>query len=373
MSHTTRRACASLLAIASILAAAPALAEDQGAAGSDHPAIIVSAKDPGENLPDYAGSGVGIDAAELKARQFQDLSTLSYASPNVSLDAIGTFKGVANFSIRGLGVNSSIPSIDPAVGLFVDGVYIGINAGTVFDALDVEQVDILRGPQGVAFGRNTTGGAVMVKTGDPTWQWQGHARVGYEGPVDSGRGAGMVTARAVISGPLSDKFAIRLGALHSSDAGYFKNLYDGSNYGAADTTVLRGALTARATDRLTLTLKGEWNKSSGDGATTHNNGQHARDNFEISVDEPGFYRSESSFAVLRAEYELGHGRLINIFGWRNYDLSTRNDIDSSPVKLFHSDTATHQNQWSERTLLCGGLWRAGADQRRLHLPPEYRL
>lgn len=348
MSHRGLLTAASLAAISGAMAcAAPASAQEH--VGEDREVIVVSAKDPGLDLLDFAGSGVSIESAELEARQFQDISTLSYASPNVSLDAIGTFKGVANFAIRGLGINSSIPSIDPAVGLFVDGVYSGINAGSVFDMLDVERIDVLRGPQGVAFGRNTTGGAVLVKTADPTWNWEGHARIAFEGPVDSGRGAGMITARGVISGPLSDRVAIRLGALHSSDGGYFQNLFDGSDFGEAETTVLRGGLSIRASDRLTLLFKGEWTESSGDGAATHNNGQHPRDSFELAVDEPGFYRSEAAFAMLRADYELGAGVLTNVFGWRDYDLATRNDIDSSPLTLFHSDTGTRQEQWSNET------------------------
>lgn len=350
MSQGLIRATISITAIASAVAAMPALAQDSEAeiiiADRRIDTIVVTAKNPAAGLLDYAGSVTAIGAPELEARRLQDISTLSYASPNVSLDPIGTFKGVANFSIRGLGINSSIPSIDPAVGLFVDGVYSGINAGSVFDLLDVEQVDVLRGPQGVAFGRNTTGGAVLVRTADPSWEWEGHAKLALEGPVDSGRGDAMITARGVVSGPLSDSVAIRLGALHSSDGGYFKNLFDGSDFGASETTVLRGGLALRPTDRLTLTLKGEWTRSTGDGAVTRNNGQHPRDSFELSVNEPGFHRSEGAFAMLRAEYELGNGRLTNIFGWRNYDLSTRNDIDSSPATVFHSDTRTEQEQWS---------------------------
>src|SRR5690606_13182680 len=117
-----------------------------------------------------------------------------------------------------------------AVGLFVDGVYQGINAGTVFDMLDVEQVEVLRGPQGVAFGRNTTGGAVLVRTADPSFEWEGDARIAYEGPVDEGRGTGMLTASGVVSGPLSSAVAVRLGVLHSDDGGYFTNLFDGSDF-----------------------------------------------------------------------------------------------------------------------------------------------
>ncbi|MEZ5734333.1 MAG: TonB-dependent receptor [Novosphingobium sp.] len=341
-----------LLAGASLFATAPAHAQenadapDRQANGEDERIIVVSIKNPGPGVDDYPASVATIGSVELEQRQVQDLSSLTYVAPNVSIDPIGTFKGVANFSIRGLGINSSIPSIDPAVGLFIDGVYMGINAGTVFDLLDVERIDVLRGPQGVAFGRNTTGGAILVTTADPTWDWQGHADLSFETPVDGGRGAPMATARAIASGPLSHNVRIRLGVLHSDDGGYFKNAFNGSDFGASRTTVIRGALAIDATDRLFFTVKGEWTDSRGDGAATHNNGQNARNAFDLSVNQEGFYRSETGFAVLRADYELDIGVITNVFGWRNYKLSTRNDIDSTPETIFESDTGTRQEQWS---------------------------
>ncbi len=336
-----------LLAGASLAAATPAYGQNGTSEKVDEKRIIiVSIKNPGADVQDYPASVTTIDSADMKDRQVQDLSSLSYVAPNVSLDPIGTFKGVANFSIRGLGINSSIPSIDPAVGLFVDGVYLGINAGTVFDLLDVDRIELLRGPQGVSFGRNTTGGAVLVTTANPTWEWEGHAALALEGPVDGGRGAPMATARAVVSGPLQDNVAIRLGVLHSNDGGYFRNAFDGTDFGASATTVVRGAVIAEASDRLSLTIKGEYTDSHGDGATTHNNGLFSRNAFDLAVDQEGFYRSESKFAVVRADYELDIGVITNVFGWRDYDLSTRNDIDSSPEKIFESDTGTTQEQWS---------------------------
>ncbi len=308
--------------------------------------IIVSIKNPSADLDSYAGSATDIDVDDLDARNVTDLSSLSYVAPNVQLDPIGTFKGVANFSIRGLGINSSIPSIEPAVGLFVDGVYMGVNAGTVFDLVDVRSVELLRGPQGVAFGHNTTGGAVLINTADPSHEWLGHASLAFEGLVDEGRGGPMATGRAVVSGPLSDTLAVRLAVLHSTDAGYFRNQLTGADLGKSETTVVRGGLTFEASNRLTLTAKAELIDSHGDGAATHNNGLFPRDEFDLSINQPGFYRSENRFAVLRAEYELDTGVITNVAGWRKYNQRTRNDIDSSPAKLFESDTGTRQKQWS---------------------------
>ncbi|MCY4058778.1 MAG: Plug domain-containing protein, partial [Gammaproteobacteria bacterium] len=79
---------------------------------------------------------------ELSVRRVTDLEDLSYAMPNVALDGIGTGKGIANFSIRGIGVAGSIPSIDPTVGVFVDGVYLGVSYGVIMDMMDLEAVEV---------------------------------------------------------------------------------------------------------------------------------------------------------------------------------------------------------------------------------------
>ena len=74
---------------------------------------------------------------------------------------------IANFSIRGVGINDSIASVDPTVGVFVDGVYMGQISIVLFDTFDVESIEVLRGPQGTLFGRNVTGGAVLINTKKP--------------------------------------------------------------------------------------------------------------------------------------------------------------------------------------------------------------
>ena len=100
-----------------------------------------------------------IPAAEIEERHVRNLQDLTTASPNVTLTDLGTVQGFASFTIRGLGVNTTIPSMEPAVGVFVDGIYLGMSAGAVLGVIDIESIEILRGPQGLLFGRNTTGGA----------------------------------------------------------------------------------------------------------------------------------------------------------------------------------------------------------------------
>lgn len=309
--------------------------------------IVVTAtkKQDAENVQSVPQAITALNAASLDAMKVRDLQGLTHAAPGVSLDQVGTVRGTANFAIRGLGINSSIPSIDPTVGTFVDGVYIGVNSGVVFDVFDLDSVEILRGPQGILFGRNTTGGAVLVNTGNPTKDWRFTARIGADGPVDSGRGAWGMTGQAVVSGPLSDTVGMKLGVFHNSDGGYFRNRFNGGNLGKAETTALRAGLSWEV-GALTLVAKGELFDSRGDGAVTQNHGLFSRDGFDVSVNNEGFYDVRSWLGTLRADYDLGNGKVTNIFGYRHYKQTTDNDIDSTPATLFHSVTGLAQEQFS---------------------------
>ncbi|MEL0211028.1 MAG: TonB-dependent receptor plug domain-containing protein, partial [Novosphingobium sp.] len=303
--------------------------------------IIVTAtkKKDVENVQDVPVAITAFNAQSLQALQVRDIQTLTYSAPNVSLDQVGTSRGTANFSIRGLGVNSSIPSIDPTVGVFVDGVYIGVNNGIVFDVFDLGSVEVARGPQGILYGRNTTGGAVLINTGDPTSELRGNFRTFYEGPIDSGRGSGNFAAQAVVSGPLiKDVLNFKVGAYVNSDQGYFKNLFNGKDFGKAQTQILRGALEFLPSDAIRMVAKVEYFNSDGDGPAGQNHGLYKRDTFDFSIDNGGFYKNRTWFATHKTEIDVGDGKITNIFGFRDYDASTGGDIDAKPIFVFHSNT-----------------------------------
>jgi iron complex outermembrane receptor protein len=365
-----------LLASAATLTPFAAQAQDSGATTPEESASTLDAigeilvtgtkTRDAENVQDVALAVTAFNQDTLEAFKIRDIQGLTFQAPNVSLDQIGTSRGQANFSVRGLGINSSIPSVDPTVGVFVDGVYLGVNVGVVFDLFDLESVEILRGPQGVLFGRNVTGGAVVINTGNPTEDFRGKVRAAVDGPVDGGRGGANYTASAVISGPIvEDKLLFKLGAYYNKDEGYFRNLFDNSNHGAAETTILRGALEGRFGD-LTIRGKLDWFDSAGDGPSAQNRGRFRRDTFDFAIDEPGRYDSAIWTGSLTAEWDIGPGTLTNIFGYRHFDGFTRGDIDSSPVFIFHSDTRTLQEQYSNELryamsldgldLTFGGFW-----------------
>ena len=323
-------------------------------------------KKDAENVQDIPLAVTAFNAGTLEAFKIRDIAGLSFQAPSVSLDDVGTTRGAANFTIRGVGINSSIPSIDPTVGVFVDGVYLGINGGVVFDLFDLDSVEVLRGPQGVLFGRNVTGGAVVINTGNPTEDFRGKFRAAVDGPVDGGRGGANYTVSGVLSGPIvEDVLLFKVGAYYNKDEGYFTNLFDNSNHGAAETKILRGALEARL-GGLTLLGKLDYFESDGDGPSSQNRALFDRNSFDFSIDEPGNYANEIWTGSLTATVDIGAGTLTNVFGWRKYDATTLGDIDATPLFLFHSFTETAQEQFSNELryaisldsldLTVGGFW-----------------
>jgi len=304
--------------------------------------VIVTAtkKADGENVQDTNIAITAFGADQLEAFQVRDISGLSFKIPNVQLDEIGTTKGTANFSIRGLGVNSSIPSIDPAVGVFVDGVYLGINAGVVLDTFDLAGVETLRGPQGVLFGRNVTGGAVVINTGNPTDEFRFKGKLAAESGL---RGTGgNYYAQGVVSGPIGGGLKGKFGAYYNNDNGWFRNQFDGTSFvadpddgvdfGESETVILRGALEYDGVEGFNLLAKLEYGDTEGQGpaSQSHQNGSGVnsfatnilgdpaqtfdRNSFDFAVNTLGFTQNEWVSGSLRADIDVafGDGTITNI-------------------------------------------------------------
>ncbi len=355
--------CSTGLALSAV--SAPALAQDSETGGErqtsvsrvlDTVTVSATKKANVENVQNVPVAVTAFNSDTLEALKVRDLESLSYSAPNVALDDIGTSRGTANFSIRGLGINSSIPSIDPAVGVFVDGVYLGVNNGVVFDLFDLDSVEVLRGPQGLLFGRNTTGGAVLVNTGNPTDELEWKVRAAVEGPVDDDRGGPNSIIQGVVSGPLVEGVLNgKLGAYYNTDSGYFENKFNGDNQGEAQTSIVRGALEWFATEDVTFLAKGEVFQSRGDGPPAQNRAVYERGTFDLAVDNPGELDNETIFASLRTDIDVdfGNGTITNILGYRDYEATTDGDIDALPLFLFHSDTQLEQDQISNELRYAG--------------------
>jgi len=350
------------LSISSILLGltTPVLAQDQVESSASSvllEEVIVTARKREESAQNVPVAISAFGSQQLEALKIRDLGNLSVGIPNVAMDDIATTPGTANFSIRGLGINSSIPSIDPTVGVFIDGVYIGQNAGVVVDMFDIASIEVLRGPQGTLFGRNVTGGAVLINTKRPGDELEFSARLATEGNPN-GDGGMNTYVMASVGGPLGDSFAARVSVYQNTDDGWFVNQFDGKNFGESDTTIFRPVLTWQNNDNVDMTLRWEHMESDGDGppSQSHTNGSGVpsfwtnfdRDSFDFAIDNGGFFDIENDLVIWETNIDVnfGNGTITNIFGWRDYVSNGSSDIDSVPQSFFHADFWSNAEQYS---------------------------
>ncbi len=338
--------------------AAPALAQSATEALQERIVITARKRSDAEDAQDVPLAVTAFDASQLDAIQVRDLGDLSFSVPNVVLEDIGTLRGTANFVIRGLGVNSSIPSIDPAVSVIRDGVVLGSNVGVVLDIFDLQSVEVLRGPQGVLFGRNATGGAVVLNSRAPTYEFEAGGRVAVESAF---QGTGINSFyQGYVSGPLvEDRLLFKVSAYYNNDDGYFENQFNGENLGRASTFAIRPSLTWLPSDTVKVDVRYEFLDSENDGpaAQSHTNGlgipgtpvNFDRETLDVAIDETGFGDFQSHFLSAQAEIDVPFGiggQVTNIFGWRHFEAVALADIDAQPVFLFHSPTITRVEQFS---------------------------
>lgn len=351
-----------------------ALAQD-GAAGALLEEIVTTARkrSQAEAVQDVPIAVSAYGAEQLEALFVRKIEDLSYVMPNVQLESVGTFPGVQNFSIRGQGINSSIPSVDPTVGVFVDGIYLGTTYGVVIDTFDLESVEILRGPQGLLFGRNVTGGAVVLRNARPNGEYGAKIRLGA---TDEDQ----INIAALIEGALiEDKLAAKMVVYYDDDKGYFKNLNpqlaaspaphplqpfyinpaDGSNVGALRTKLFRPTLVWTPTDTIDWTLILEHGITEGDGAAwTNVSLQRAGvlPDFSTTSDEVGFTEIDWTQVVLETNIaEVGDGTLTNILGYRRVNSASATDIDGTDLPIFAASGITDQKQLSNEIRWSGSF------------------
>ncbi len=340
------------LAIAVALASgaimsAPTLAQENRRGGSAAllEEVVVTARKREEGAQEVPLSVTAFNEDQINALKVRDLNDLTVGMPNVSLEDIGTSRGTANFSIRGIGINSSIPSIDPTVGVFVNNIFMGTNQGIIFDMFDVESLEVLRGPQGTLFGRNVTGGAVLLNTKKPGDELEATFRTA----VETGEIGGVNTyVMGAIGGPITDTFGARLTLFYNDDEGQLENDFTGNDVLGIEQQMARATFTWQPTDTTDVTFRYEYQDMDGDGpaAQSHTNGSgipgtpinNDRDEFDLSIDEEGFQETETNLISLQIDQgvEFGDGTVTAIFGYRDLEQVGTGDIDAQPVWVFHA-------------------------------------
>lgn len=358
--------------------AAPATSVHAGE-GTDAPQeVLVRARKLGaaEDLQRVPIAITVIGQESIERAHARDLTDIAAAAPNSQLRALGSFARYPGFTIRGLGSSASTRSLEPAVNVVVDGMVIGYPAGSLPDAFDLESVEILRGPQGTLFGRNTTGGAAVLRSRRPSGarELRSALRLGEHGRRD---------VALSIEGPFGGEgLAARIAAVHRRFDGGFRDRNGGSftptpfltNPGPASTTVdqVRERLTIvkpsvrfAPSERLELTLLGEYQHSHG-GAGPFVSVVHPpevappalaqsrygytppRGRHEIDEDLPSHHDLRLRQLVLEANLAAGRGTVTSISGFRDLEHRSDLDVDATPFPILHlPDNRDRAHQASE--------------------------
>jgi iron complex outermembrane recepter protein len=164
--------------------------------------VTVTAQRVEEDLQDVPVAVTALDSEQIERRQVTDILDLTAQVPNINIAANTGTANAARIFLRGVGEDESRGAVDQAVGIYVDGVYIGRSVGSLFDVVDLESIEVLRGPQGTLYGRNTIGGAIKLTSVKPQFENSGDVRlvIGNEGRLDI-RGTGNLQ--------LADTLAVR--------------------------------------------------------------------------------------------------------------------------------------------------------------------
>ncbi len=232
-----RRTTVSLAVLAAALAG-PAFAQSAPQAQAEAAPeggiaeIVVTAQKRAENVQDVPIAISAFTADTLQERSVTSVAALSNIAPNVTLDAGTPFSGstaVLSAYIRGIGANDFAFNIDPGVGIYLDGVYLARSVGANQDLPDVERIEVLKGPQGTLFGRNTIGGAISIVTHDPGKEFR------FKGDVTVGRFS-LVQTRGTVDLPITDGLGASVSFSTKNRTGYLKRIaYPGAgNYASTN-------------------------------------------------------------------------------------------------------------------------------------------
>ncbi len=347
-------------------AAATAAVEDTGE-------ILVTARRREEAAQDVPLALSVVGADQLRNTGAFSIVQVQQLVPSLQITSTNPRNTVIN--IRGLGANSSIAvdGLEYGVGFYVDGVYYARPGQAQFDLIDLQQVEVLRGPQGTLFGKNTTAGAINVTTRAPSFD----PELVAEGTIGN---HDYHQIRASGSLPLiADKLAARLTVADTHRDGFLTNLFDGSDAQDYDNTTIRAQLLAKPGEDVTVRLIGDYSRqkqhfqlSVFDGYfTNYANGARIANNIVDRAARTGyalpsyglFERLGNSDAPFQAnmksyglsgqvDWDLGPATLTSITAYRWWDWYPRNDVDGTALSI---NTKGHQinrqRQFSEEIRL----------------------
>ncbi|MFC3442440.1 TonB-dependent receptor [Sphingobium rhizovicinum] len=270
-------------------------------------------------------------------------------------------------NIRGLGVPFGLTSdgFEQGVGIYVDDVYNSRVAAATFDFLDVNQVEVLRGPQGTLYGKNTTAGAINITTNQPTFDFEGRAELTV-GNLNYKQ------AKAAISGPLSETVAARIAVAATTRRGTLYNVTSQRWINEQDNLGIRGQLLFKPTEDFSITLSGDYSKQDPEccGTTFVRVGKTqrplnrqydalaaaqgyvvpSRNPYDRLTDLDSNLNAGNKIGGVSAKikWDVGPGTLTSVTAWRFWDWKPENDRDFTGLSIVsRSQNPSQQDQYSQ--------------------------
>jgi len=406
----TRRLLPTMIAAIGLSAAGspPAATAQEAYDGIEE--LTVTARKKEESLQDAPISITAFSGEGLAQRGVTRLAEIENFTPSMTFQNNPSFSGAsssASIYLRGIGQKEFLPTVDPGVGLYVDGIYVARSVGAVLDLVEIERVEVLRGPQGTLFGRNTIGGAVSVVTRKPDEVLAGNveATVGSDARTDF---------KAMVNLPLGERLFSRVSVASLSREGYVERVGDGEELGDDDTLTGRLALRWMPSDAVTVDWNIDTTRDRENGpavvllginyagpvdpdtppmATIHNVGANLQaggppipclippltglvnnavpgcydDRYLLGRDDnagtaPSYSDSDLTTSALTVEWEISESlTLRSLTGWRDLDSQMSRDGDGSPFRVAQFADDLQQEQFSQELQLLGSAFDGRLD------------
>jgi iron complex outermembrane receptor protein len=354
--HSTHLVALFALAVVCISILAPGArlnAETISSPMAELDVIVVTARKREERIQDVPISIIALSGKQLERSHSYLATELVQSIPNMQLQLVNPRQTA--FSIRGLGSNPASEGLETSVGLYLDGVYISRPGMLTSDLYDIEQITLLRGPQGTVFGRNTTAGALSISTRKPERTF--HSDFEFS----AGR-FGLTQARASVTGPLGSTLSGRLSAFYTSRDGTVENIGTASALNNQNKVGARAQLYFQPGGAFNLRLIGDFShqqENTGaqvlvDPGLTLANGsirpndvliRTARFGYtpifdpfarQVNIDQRQAIETTNAGTSLEANWSFAGYTLTSISAWRRWEFLPSNDMDYLPLDIQHT-------------------------------------
>jgi len=319
-------------AVSALAVSAPALGQET-ATGIEE--IVVTAQKRAQNLQDVPVSVTAFSDTAIREAGFTNSLSIGDQVPNLE---IKTFGGVPNIFIRGVGNNDFNASSIGPISIYRDDVVVASTGSQIFSLFDLERIEVVRGPQGTLFGKNTTGGAIQFFSKLPGDEFEGNARFGY-GRFD------LFEAEAAASLPLGEGLSLRVAGIVRRRDGEKTNLYTGEDTINVDEAAARAILRwhPSADTDVRLSIGGGRDRSDYlenkpvgtiNGADLFGYTDPYPDNANLlNFNGPSRNYSDNMFINLNITQSIGNLTFKSITGYDKSDVDNRVDVDGGPFRI----------------------------------------